>query len=183
MSGATVSFHIGTSTSLSHNNRENIYGNPDIDSTKTHENICYVREDIKKIYSENFDEAVRDYNDTQKRSDRKIDDYYKKILHDKKTEHQREVIVAIGRADDGIDKKLKKNLLDHYMKGFEERNPNLKVYNAVMHLDEANPHLHINYVPVYAASRGLKKRGGKIRRLSNKDLRHLRIGETLKQEF
>ena len=160
MSGATVSFHVGTSTSLSHNNRENIYGNPDIDSTKTHENICYVREDIKKIYSENFDEAVRDYNETQKRSDRKINDYYKKILHDKKTEHQREIIVAIGRADDDIDKDFKKEMLDHYMKGFQERNPNLKVYNAVMHLDEANPHLHINYVPVYETSRGLKKRVG-----------------------
>lgn len=160
MSGATVSFHVGTSTSLSHNNRENIYGNPDIDSTKTHENICYVREDIKKIYSENFDEAVRDYNETQKRSDRKINDYYKKILHDKKTEHQREIIVAIGRVDDDIDKDFKKEMLDHYMKGFQERNPNLKVYNAVMHLDEANPHLHINYVPVYETSRGLKKRVG-----------------------
>ena len=160
MRGATVSFHVGTSTSLSHNNRENIYGNPDIDSTKTHENICYVREDIKKIYSENFDEAVRDYNETQKRSDRKINDYYKKILHDKKTEHQREIIVAIGRADDDIDKDFKKEMLDHYMKGFQERNPNLKVYNAVMHLDEANPHLHINYVPVYETSRGLKKRVG-----------------------
>ena len=33
------------------------------------------------------------------------------------------------------------------MNGFAERNPNLKVFNAIMHLDEETPHLHIDYVP------------------------------------
>ena len=181
MSGATVSFHVGTSTSLAHNNRENLYGNPDIDSTRTHENIYYTKEDIKQIYSENFDEAVKEYNDRQKRSDRKIDDYYKKILHDKKTEPQREIIVAIGKADDEIPCNYKKYILDHYMKGFQDRNPNLKVYNAVMHLDEANPHLHINYVPIYAASRGLKKRVGQNKAIEQqgfKDFEEWRGAET-----
>lgn len=37
--------------------------------------------------------------------------------------------------------------LEDYMMGFQERNPNLRVFNAVMHLDEETPHLHIDYVP------------------------------------
>lgn len=164
MSGATISFHVGSNgvgSSLAHNNRENVHGNPDIDTSRIHKNICYVKRDIQELYHEVFDEAVADYNAKQKRSDRKIDDYYKKILHDKKTEHQRELIVAIGKADDeDICFEFKRDVLDWYMKDFQERNPNLKVYNAVMHLDEANPHLHINYVPVYEASRGLAKRVG-----------------------
>lgn len=164
MSGATISFHVGSNgigSSLAHNNRENVHGNPDIDTSRTHQNICYVKRDIQELYHEVFDKAVADYNAKQKRSDRKIDDYYKKILHDKKTEHQRELIVAIGKADDeDICFEFKRDVLDWYMKDFQQRNPNLKVYNAVMHLDEANPHLHINYVPVYEASRGLAKRVG-----------------------
>ena len=164
MSGATISFHVGSNgvgSSLAHNNRENVHGNPDIDTSRTHQNICYVKRDIQELYHEIFDEAVADYNAKQKRSDRKIDDYYKKILHDKKTEHQRELIVAIGKADDeDICFEFKRDVLDWYMKDFQQRNSNLKVYNAVMHLDEANPHLHINYVPVYEASRGLAKRVG-----------------------
>ncbi|WP_287467421.1 plasmid recombination protein [Turicibacter sp.] len=164
---ATISFHVGTTTSISHNNRHHVSGNPDIDLDRLHENIYYVQRDIREVYSENFDKAVKEYNEKQKRSDRKIDDYYSKILHDKKTHHQRELIVAIGSKDDDTDvysknsyREIKKNILDSYMKEFQERNPNLKVYNAVMHLDEANPHLHINYVPVYEAKRGLSKRVG-----------------------
>ena len=50
-------------------------------------------------------------------------------------------------------------LLDEYMREFEKRNPNLKVFNAVMHLDEATPHLHINFVPVcYGQKQGLSTR-------------------------
>lgn len=164
MSGTTISFHVGSNgvgSSLAHNNRENVHGNPDIDTSRTQDNICYVKRDIQELYHEVFDDAVADYNAKQKRSDRKIDDYYKKILHDKKTEHQRELIVAIGKGDDKeISFELKKDVLDCYIQEFQERNPNLKVYNAVMHLDESNPHLHINYVPVYESSRGLAKRVG-----------------------
>ena len=52
-----------------------------------------------------------------------------------------------------------KSLLDEYMRDFEKRNPNLKVFNAVVHLDEATPHLHINFVPVcYGQRQGLSTR-------------------------
>lgn len=158
---SSISFHTDTTTSISHNNRINIFGNKDIDLDKLERNIYYIQKDIREIYKNEFDEVVREYNSKQKRNDRKINDYYKKILNDKKTEHQRELIVAIGSKDENTTDEivgLKKNILDKYMKTFQGRNPNLKVYNAVMHLDEANPHLHINYVPVAHYGKGLRKR-------------------------
>lgn len=43
---------------------------------------------------------------------------------------------------------LAAKILDEYMKAFHMRNPNLYVFNAVLHLDEQTPHLHIDYIPV-----------------------------------
>lgn len=172
MSGQmTISFNKANSTSLAHNNRENLFGNPDIDLERVKDNITYVKSDIRELYHEIFDQAVADYNAKQKRSDRKIDDYFSKILHDKKTHHQQELIVAVGCKDENTEEifEMKKNILDEYMKGFQERNPNLKVYNAVMHLDEANPHLHINFVPVYESKRGLSKRVGFDKAIEQQD--------------
>lgn len=157
----TISFHTDKTTSIAHNNRENIYGNKNIQKDKIQDNITYVKRDIQNVYEEIFGEAVDEYNAKQKRKDRKIDNYYKKCLHDKKTEHQRELIVAIGKADENTNSNIverKKEVLDRYVKEFQEFNPNLIVYNCVMHLDEKNPHLHINYVPVASYSKGLKKR-------------------------
>ena len=155
---ASVSFNVGSKSSLSHNNRENLHGNPDIDISKTKDNIYYIQRDIREVYDEEFKSPVEEYNNFQKREDRKIKDYYSKVLNDKKTEHQREIIVAVGRYNDNIPKEIKKEILDKYMQSFQERNKSLKVYNAVMHLDEQNPHLHINYVPVATYNKGLKKR-------------------------
>ena len=145
---ASVSFNVGSKSSLSHNNRENLHGNPDIDVLKTKDNIYYIQRDIREVYDEEFKSSIEEYNNSQKRDDRKIKDYYSKVLNDKKTEHQREIIVAVGRHNDNIPKEIKKEILDKYMQSFQQRNKSLKVYNAVMHLDEKNPHLHINYVPV-----------------------------------
>ena len=155
---ASISFNVGTKTSISHNNRDNIYGNPDINHEKTKDNIYYIQKDIKELYQEVFNSSVDEYNKSQKREDRKIKDYYKKVLNDKKTEVQREIIVAVGRHDDNIPVDLKRDILYKYMTEFQNRNKSMKVYNAVMHLDEKNPHLHINYVPVAKYNKGLKQR-------------------------
>ena len=45
-------------------------------------------------------------------------------------------------------------VLEKYAKTFQERNPNLYLFNCEMHLDEAIPHLHIDYIPV---AHGYKK--------------------------
>lgn len=61
------------------------------------------------------------------------------------------------------------------MEGFQERNPNFYVFNAVMHLDEATPHLHIDYIPVGHFSNGLEVRNAK-----NKALEEMNFGKDAK---
>lgn len=162
----SISFNQSHQSSLSHNNRENIYGNPGIDPARLHENIYFVQKDIRSVYKDVFQEAVDKYNEKQKRNDRKIDDYYNKVHKDDKTHEQRELVVAIGEGkDDSKYRAAKKEALKRYAEAFQERNPNLAVYNMVLHDDEANPHLHINYVPNFESSRGLTKRVGMDRAL------------------
>ena len=157
----SISFNQSHQSSLSHNNRENIYGNPGIDPARLHENIYFVQKDIRSVYKDVFQEAVDKYNEKQKRNDRKIDDYYDKIHKDDKTHEQRELVVAIGEGkDDPKYREAKKEALKQYAEVFQERNPNLVVYNMVLHDDEANPHLHINYVPNFESKRGLSRRVG-----------------------
>ncbi|WP_420685963.1 plasmid recombination protein [Bacillus cereus] len=162
----SISFNQSHQSSLSHNNRENIHGNPGIDQSRLEENIYFVQKDIRSVYKEVFQEVVDKYNEKQKRNDRKIDDYYDKIHKDEKTHEQRELVVAIGEGkDDPKYRGAKKEALKRYAEAFQERNPNLAVYNMVLHDDEANPHLHINYVPNFKSSRGLTRRVGMDRAL------------------
>ena len=54
---------------------------------------------------------------------------------------------------------LARQVLDEYYRGFQERNPQLKVFSAHLHMDEATPHLHIDFVPFTTGSkRGLDTR-------------------------
>ncbi|MBJ7933372.1 hypothetical protein COO04_11255 [Bacillus toyonensis] len=162
----SISFNQSHQSSLSHNNRENIYGNPGIDSSRLDENIYFVQKDIRSVYKDIFQEAVDKYNEKQKRNDRKIQDYYDKIHKNEKTHEQRELVVAVGEGkDDPKYRGAKKEALKQYAEAFQGRNPNLAVYNMVLHDDEANPHLHINYVPNFESSRGLTRRVGMDRAL------------------
>ncbi|MEK4711171.1 plasmid recombination protein [Bacillus sp. FSL R10-2780] len=162
----SISFNQSHQSSLSHNNRENIYGNPGIDLSRLDENIYFVQKDIRSVYKDVFQEAVDKYNEKQKRNDRKIQDYYDKIHKNEKTHEQRELVVAVGEGkDDPKYRGAKKEALKQYAEAFQKRNPNLVVYNMVLHDDEANPHLHINYVPNFENSRGLTRRVGMDRAL------------------
>ncbi|MGG1327860.1 plasmid recombination protein, partial [Bacillus tropicus] len=168
----SISFNQSHQSSLSHNNRENVHGNPGIDLTRLHENIYFVQKNIRSVYKDVFQEAVDKYNEKQKRNDRKIQDYYDKIKKDTKTHEQRELVVAIGEGkDDSKYRKTKKEALKEYAEAFQGRNPNLAVYNMVLHDDEANPHLHINYVPNFESSRGLTRRVGMDRALQQQGIK------------
>lgn len=91
------------------------------------------------------------YNSKQSRADRRIDNYYEEIRTSKQEKLFHELIVQIGNRDDTncdmLESVYAQSALEEYMMGFQERNPNLWVFNAVMHLDEETPHLHIDYVP------------------------------------
>ena len=119
--------------------------------------------DIKKVYHELFDEALERYNGKQKRSDRKIDDYYEKIRQSKQEKLFHEVILQIGNKDDTNAKseegKLAKDILIEFMEDFQKRNPNLYVFSAHLHMDEETPHIHIDFVPfIRNSNRGLDTR-------------------------
>lgn len=145
---------------ISHNNRRFFAKN--VDRERSADNVTYVEKDLREFYHELFDDALKSYNDTM-RSNRKISDYYEHIKNSKQERLFQEVIVSFGNAKEiGVgtdDWETAKILCDEYIRTFEKRNPNLKVFNAVMHLDEANPHLHIDFVPIATnQSRGLPTR-------------------------
>lgn len=135
--------------------------NTHIDFSRSHENVYLVQKDIKELYREEFGAALEKYNAKQKRSDRKIDDYFKHIQASKKNAVQHEMIIQVGDKDDfsvNENRELANDVLKEWFNEFEERNPNLKIYNAVIHNDEASPHLHMNFVPVASEyKRGLEK--------------------------
>ncbi len=121
----------------------------------------YCNENIKDIYHELFDEALARYNEKQTRSDRRIDDYYEKICSGKQEKPFHEIILQIGNKDDmgakTKDGQLAAKILDEYMQDFQWRNPTLRVFSAHLHMDEATPHLHIDFIPCTTGSkRGLE---------------------------
>ncbi len=159
--------------SLSHNNREFTARN--IDSSRTPNNIVFVQQDLGEVYHQLFDEAVEEYNSRQKRKDRRISDYFEHLFNrppsksvlvgSNKQRSFYEHLVYIGtRKDTGVgtpDAEITTECLREYMENFQQRNPNLYVFNAVLHLDESTPHLHINYIPVGHFTRGLEVRNAK----------------------
>lgn len=147
--------------SLSHNSRQFIAEN--VDSSRTPLNVEYRNEDIRTVYHELFDDALARYNEKQTRRDRVIDDYYEKIRTGKQEKLFEELIIQIGNKDDmnasSENGQLARQVLDEYMQSFQQRNSTLRVFSAHLHMDEATPHLHIDFIPFTTGSkRGLETR-------------------------
>ena len=147
--------------SVDHNSRE--FNAKNTDPARTPNNISYCNENIQKVYDTLFGEALKAYNAKQTRSDRIIKNYYEKIRTSKQEKPFHEVIFQIGNRDDmnaqSEEGQLAARILDEFMNGFQKRNPNLHVFSAHLHMDEATPHLHIDFVPFTTGSkRGLETR-------------------------
>lgn len=168
--------------SIAHNNRE--YAAHNINHELTVNNLVYVSQPIGEAYEQLFGEAVSDFN-SRARSDRQIKGSYFKSLFGCDAESQAaknvltgknkqksfyEELVQIGDKDNAgigtLDGGTVASMLDEYMKGWQKRNPQFHVFNAVLHLDEKTPHLHINYIPVANSKRGLTKQNGMAKALS-----------------
>ena len=150
---------------LRHNNREMI--SPNVDKARIKDNIKLKRQSLADAYEEIFGDAVAEYNAKQRRSDRKISNYFEKLFGTKadamradtvirngnKQQSFYEYVVGVGRMEDtGYTNnpdaaKVAVECLREYMAGFEERNPQFHVFNAVIHQDEATPHLHYDMIP------------------------------------
>ena len=156
----TISFMTGKG-SVNHNSRK--FHAKNTDSERSCLNVEYCNENVKDVYHELFDEALAWYNEKQTRSDRRIDDYYEKIRSGKQEKPFHEIILQIGDKDNMGAKtengQLAAKVLDKYMRDFQRRNPTLRVFSAYLHMDEATPHLHIDFVPYTTGSkRGLDTR-------------------------
>ena len=156
----TISAMVGKG-SVNHNSRK--FKAENVDGSRTYLNIDYCNENIKKVYHELFDEALKRYNNKQTRADRKIENYYEKIRNSKQEKPFHELILQIGDKENMSAEseygQLAREVLDEYYRGFQERNPQLKVFSAHLHMDEATPHLHIDFVPFTTGSkRGLDTR-------------------------
>ena len=156
----TISAMVGKG-SVNHNSRK--FKAENVNGERSHLNIDYCNENIKDIYHQLFDEALKKYNAKQTRNDRKIDDYYEKIRSSKQEKPFHELILQIGDREtmnsESENGEVAKQILDEYFQGFQERNPQLRVFSAHLHMDEATPHLHIDFVPFTTGSkRGLETR-------------------------
>lgn len=178
----TISIHVGNTSSIVHNNRlTNEHTNQDIDSSRSHENIIIKQENIKDSYEKLFGEAVNNYNAKQRRSDRKINNYLQKVK-DSTLDHQKEFIMQVGdfqslekiaeeqgcKVWETKEWELRAETLRRAVSEFQENNPNLYVYNAVIHLDESNPHAHVNFIPVGdGMNKGMSRQVSMNRALEN----------------
>jgi len=156
----TISFMTGKG-SVNHNSRK--FHAKNTDPERSCLNVEYCNENVKDVYHELFDEALTRYNEKQTRSDRRIDDYYEKIRSGKQEKPFHEIILQIGDKDNMGAKtengRLAEKVLDKYMRDFQRRNPTLRVFSAYLHMDEATPHLHIDFVPYTTGSmRGIDTR-------------------------
>ena len=147
--------------SVNHNTRA--FSAKNVDKERSWNNVEFCHEDLQTVYHRLFDEALERYNEKQQRKDRRIDNYYEKIRQGKQEKLFHEVIFQVGnmkdmnvQSDDGM---LAKEILTAFMEDFQQRNTNLYVFSAHLHMDEETPHLHIDFVPfVRNSKRGLDTR-------------------------
>ena len=125
--------------------------------------MTYCNDDLKQVYHEIFDEALAAYNAKKKKTRDKITDYYEHIRQGKQEKLFHEAIFQIGNLEDcgcgspGGERAAA--ALKEFAESFQERNPHLRGFNMVLHMDEATPHLHVDFIPVATEqSRGLSTR-------------------------
>ena len=167
--------------SMNHNSRK--FKAENVNGERTHLNNDYCNESIEKVYHSLFDDALKRYNENQTRADRRIVNYYEKIRNSKQEKPFHEIILQIGdmvtmssESENGL---LAQRILDEYYQGFQERNPYLKVFSAHLHMDEATPHLHIDFVPFTTDSkRGLDTRVSLKQALANQGFKGGTRGDT-----
>lgn len=175
--GKTLSFGKGKGN-IRHNNREFVTDN--VDRDRIADNITYVKQDLHDAYVECFQSAIDEYNARQTRNDRmkSLDGYMDEIKRNQANRNGEklfyEQVVGIGDMHDtGIvahpeDAQTAKAILLEYFEEWKERNPNLHVFNAVLHMDEATPHLHVDYIPVgHGYKQGLQARNSLTRAFEN----------------
>lgn len=144
--------------------------------SRTDENLY---KDVQQIYHDEFDEPLKEFNQKQNREDRKIKDYLKHVSDSKSNDVAAEIIIQIGDQDFWKDRSMefKKSMIPCFQEQLDrlkELCPDFKIANAVVHLDEKSPHMHVVGVPVAEGyKRGLSKRCSKTKVFTQSSLEKL----------
>ena len=180
----SITLHVGDTVDLPHDNREHDnHQNKDINVEASDRNIIKkYYENEQDAYDDIFGEAVEEFNKKQKHKNRRIKNYLEKIKTTKVGfgEHKefgkplKQMIIEIGKAPETDLGKKPKHIIDtdtqeaefrklvqtKYIENFEKRNPNIKLVNVSTHVDEANIHSHMTFIPFFHSNRGLRKKFG-----------------------
>jgi len=143
-----------------HNNRTQKETTKNVNHDLTFLNVTLLDENIRYVYHELFDPSLEKYNAKQKRSDRKIKDYYSKIANSKQEKLFYELVVSIGNIDNAIRGDIANEIYTEFLKRFSDNNPQMRVFGAYIHHDEIGTvHMHLDYVPFSVGNkRGLETR-------------------------
>lgn len=139
-------------------------------------------QDVKAVYHQEFDEALKVYNENQTRADRKIEDYFEHVAN-KEQDMAVEIIIQIGdRAywqQHYENKCYMKKIYSMMLAELQYLLPEFVVANAVVHMDEDSPHMHVVGVPVATGyKKGLSKQVSK-RKVFTKEV----LSEVLQDEL
>lgn len=138
-----------------------------VDASRSNENVVLCDTPIRQFYAETFGESLAAYNAKQVEkghAERQIPDYYDKLCHGKQERPMNEMVIQIGNADSmpatSEDcRAVSREILEGFVDEFRRRFPSFMIAQAVIHMDEATPHLHMVYVPVtHENKRGLETR-------------------------
>jgi hypothetical protein len=142
-------------TAQRHNRRDcyNERNVPDnIDLSRVHENVVIIDRDIREVYDETFGAAVEEFNRKKVEAGYKnqvIPDYYEKIVADKQKQPMYEYVLQVGSMDDHPSAEESNEIYKDWLENFQERyGRNWVVKQAIIHHDEATPHMHVELVPV-----------------------------------
>jgi len=136
-------------------------------------------DDVKNLYIREFEESKIEYNNSQIRDDRKIDNYFNHISNNSKNDLACEIIIELGDKKywDTKDMSFKKKMTNVYKKQVEDLElqlSNFKIASAIIHYDETSPHMHIVGVPIkYKNKNGMSKQVGKSNVFTKESLSHL----------
>lgn len=155
---ATSGSIVNGSGYLNHNERK--FTRSNVDKLRIKDNVVLKSQTVEETYQQLFSDTIEVYNANQKIASRRksVDGYLKDLqenAHKKGAEKPfYEVIVQIGDMYDcncvnnPNEAERAKQALTEYFHTFQERNPNLKVFHATIHMDEQTPHLHLDYIPI-----------------------------------
>ena len=132
-----------------------------------------ILDDVKRIYHEEFDDALAQYN-AGKRADRRIDDYLSHVS-DSRSDAACEIIIQIGdrefwdkKRSEGWSRQEIRNsmrpIFREQIREFQKLVPEFQIASAIAHYDESSPHIHIVGIPVASGyKKGMAKQVAKTK--------------------